>query len=163
MNTCYHALTNWMGYHEGDKVWIYHPTHMKGKSPKLESPSGGPYRVAMSIKIMVCSIYQTLDQRQWRCTWTYRQFIRETFETMARAAEGTGQKSLGELRHNEGRRYQSQKSQAQTALRARRNDSMFVGYLGQTALRREQWEIHLVLDNNHLTSKHNGNCWEISK
>jgi hypothetical protein len=37
MKTWYDKLANSTGYQEGDRVWLYCPTHTKGKSPKLES------------------------------------------------------------------------------------------------------------------------------
>jgi hypothetical protein len=43
MKTCYDILANCTGYQEGDNVWLYCPTHTKGKSPKLPAIlMGGP-------------------------------------------------------------------------------------------------------------------------
>jgi hypothetical protein len=35
MKTQYDKVANAAGYQEGDRVCLYHPTHKKGKSPKL--------------------------------------------------------------------------------------------------------------------------------
>jgi hypothetical protein len=45
MKTRYDKLANSTGYQEGDRVWLYRPTHMKGKSPKLQSSWEGPYKI----------------------------------------------------------------------------------------------------------------------
>jgi hypothetical protein len=45
MKTRYVKLASFTGYHEGDNVWLYHPTCMKGKSPKLQSSWGGPFKI----------------------------------------------------------------------------------------------------------------------
>jgi hypothetical protein len=37
-------LANSVGYKEGDEAWLFQPTHMKGKSPKLKSSWESPYR-----------------------------------------------------------------------------------------------------------------------
>jgi hypothetical protein len=41
LKTQYDKLANFAG----NRVWIYRPTHMKGKSPKLQSSWEGPYKV----------------------------------------------------------------------------------------------------------------------
>jgi hypothetical protein len=38
IKTCYSKLVSCAGYHECNDVWLSLPTHMKGKSPKLQSP-----------------------------------------------------------------------------------------------------------------------------
>jgi hypothetical protein len=43
MKTRYNRLANCVGYHEGDRVWLYRPTRTKGKSPKLQSTWDGLY------------------------------------------------------------------------------------------------------------------------
>jgi hypothetical protein len=47
-----------MGYHEGDKVWFCCPTHMKGKSTKLQSSWEGPYKIVILINDVVYRIWQ---------------------------------------------------------------------------------------------------------
>jgi hypothetical protein len=43
--TRYDKLANCAGYHEGDGVWLYHPTRTKRNSLKLQSSWEGPYKV----------------------------------------------------------------------------------------------------------------------
>jgi hypothetical protein len=45
MKTHYDRPANCVGYYKGDKVWLYCPTCMKGKLPKLQSSWEGPYKV----------------------------------------------------------------------------------------------------------------------
>jgi hypothetical protein len=45
MKIRYNKLANSAGYHEGDGMWLYRPTHTKGKSPKLQSSWEGPYKI----------------------------------------------------------------------------------------------------------------------
>jgi hypothetical protein len=42
MKTRYDKLANSAGYHEGDRVWLYRPTRMKGKLSKLQSSWEAP-------------------------------------------------------------------------------------------------------------------------
>jgi hypothetical protein len=42
MKACYDHLTNSAGFHEGDKVWLYHPTQTRGKLLKLQTTWEGP-------------------------------------------------------------------------------------------------------------------------
>jgi hypothetical protein len=49
MKTRYDRLANCAGYHEGDRMWLYHRTRMKGKSPKLLTSWEGPYKVVTQI------------------------------------------------------------------------------------------------------------------
>jgi thymidylate synthase len=53
MKTRYDKLANSAGYQESDRVWLYHPTHTKGKSPKLQSSWEGPYKVVTRINDVV--------------------------------------------------------------------------------------------------------------
>jgi hypothetical protein len=43
MKSCYDRLTNSAVLQEGERVWLYRPTRMRGKSPKLQSCWEGPY------------------------------------------------------------------------------------------------------------------------
>jgi hypothetical protein len=52
-----------VGYHEGNDVRLYRRTLMKGKSPKLQSPWKGTYRVAMQINDVVYRIQQNPRSR----------------------------------------------------------------------------------------------------
>jgi hypothetical protein len=56
MKTLYDKLANCTGYYEGVKVWLYHPTHKKGKSPKLQSSWEGPYKAVIQINDLVYRI-----------------------------------------------------------------------------------------------------------
>jgi hypothetical protein len=53
MKTCYDGLAKSAGYQEGDQAWLYRPTNIKGKSPKLQPPWKGPYRVVTQINAVV--------------------------------------------------------------------------------------------------------------
>jgi hypothetical protein len=57
VKTHYGILANCVGYHE-DNAWLYWPTRMKGKSPKLQSPWEGPYEVVTQINDVVYKIQQ---------------------------------------------------------------------------------------------------------
>jgi hypothetical protein len=48
MKTRYDRLANCARYQEGDKVWLYHPTCMKEKSPKAPILMGGPVQGSKS-------------------------------------------------------------------------------------------------------------------
>jgi hypothetical protein len=61
MKTHYDGLANYMGYHKGDKVWLYCPTCMKGKSPNLQFSYEVPYKVVTWINYVVYRIQQTLS------------------------------------------------------------------------------------------------------
>jgi hypothetical protein len=52
MKTHYDKVANCTGYHEGDRVWLYRPTHMKGKSPNLKTSWEGPYKVVTWINVV---------------------------------------------------------------------------------------------------------------
>jgi hypothetical protein len=56
MKTRYTKLANSAGYQEGDRVWLFRPTHKKGKSPKLQSPWEGPYEILSQINHVVYRI-----------------------------------------------------------------------------------------------------------
>jgi hypothetical protein len=60
MKTWYNHLANSVGYQEGDNMWLYHPTHMKEKSPKLQSSWEGPYKVVTWINDVVYRIQRNL-------------------------------------------------------------------------------------------------------
>jgi hypothetical protein len=45
MKTRYDKLASCAGCHEGDKIWLYRPSRMKGNSPKLPSSCEGLYKV----------------------------------------------------------------------------------------------------------------------
>jgi hypothetical protein len=53
MKTRYKRAAYCSGYHEGDNMWLYRPTHTKGKSPKLQSPWEGPYTIVARINDVV--------------------------------------------------------------------------------------------------------------
>jgi hypothetical protein len=63
MKTHYDKLANCAGYHKGDKVWFYHPTWKKRKSPKLQSSWEGLYNVATRINDVVYRIQKNLRLR----------------------------------------------------------------------------------------------------
>jgi hypothetical protein len=56
MKTRYDKLANSTGYQEGDRVWLYHPTHTKGKLPKLQSSWESPYKIVTQINDVVYRI-----------------------------------------------------------------------------------------------------------
>ncbi|KDR09269.1 hypothetical protein L798_00935, partial [Zootermopsis nevadensis] len=56
MKARYDRLANSAGFQEGDRVWLYHPTRTKGKSPKLQTSWEGPYRVVTRINDVVYRI-----------------------------------------------------------------------------------------------------------
>jgi len=45
MKACYDQLTNSAGFQVGNRVWLYHPTQRRGKSPKLQTCWEGPYLI----------------------------------------------------------------------------------------------------------------------
>jgi hypothetical protein len=45
MKTRYDKSANSAGYHEEDRVWLYHPTRTKRKSPKLQSSWEATYKI----------------------------------------------------------------------------------------------------------------------
>jgi hypothetical protein len=57
MKTRYKRLVNCTGYLEGDKLWLYHPTYMKEKSPKLQSSWEGPYKIVTRINYILSFIF----------------------------------------------------------------------------------------------------------
>jgi hypothetical protein len=63
MKTRYDRLANCAVYHEGDKLWLYRPTHTKGKSTKFQSSWEGPYEVATRINDVVYRIQRTPRSR----------------------------------------------------------------------------------------------------
>jgi hypothetical protein len=52
-----------VGYHEGDKVWLYGSTCTKRKSPKLQSSWEGSYKVLTRINDVVYRIQQNHRSR----------------------------------------------------------------------------------------------------
>jgi hypothetical protein len=58
--TRYDKLANSTGYQEGDRVWIYCPTHTKGKSPKRQTSWEGPYKIVTQINDVVYRIHKNL-------------------------------------------------------------------------------------------------------
>jgi hypothetical protein len=56
MKTRYDKLTNSAGYHEGDRVWLYHPIRTKERSSKLQSSWQGPCKVVTQINDVVYRI-----------------------------------------------------------------------------------------------------------
>jgi hypothetical protein len=56
--TLYNKLANSTGYRDGDRVRLYRPTSMKGKSPKLQSLWEGPYRVVTRINDVNDVVYR---------------------------------------------------------------------------------------------------------
>jgi hypothetical protein len=56
MKTHYDRLANCAGYHKGDKVWLYRPTHMKRKLPKLQSSWEDLYKAFTQINDVVYRI-----------------------------------------------------------------------------------------------------------
>jgi hypothetical protein len=63
MKTRYDKLANCGGYHEGDEVWFFRPTHTKGKSPELQSSWEGPYKVVTHINDVVYRIQRNPRSR----------------------------------------------------------------------------------------------------
>jgi hypothetical protein len=53
MKTWYDKLANSAGYQDGDRVWLYCPTRMKGKSPKHQFSWKSPYKVVTQINDVV--------------------------------------------------------------------------------------------------------------
>jgi hypothetical protein len=51
--TRYDRLANCASYKEGDNVWLYRPTRMKRKSPKLQSSWEGQCKVVMRVNVVV--------------------------------------------------------------------------------------------------------------
>jgi hypothetical protein len=47
--TCYDCLADSMGLQQGDRAWLYHPTQIRGKSPKLQSSWEGQNKVITQI------------------------------------------------------------------------------------------------------------------
>jgi hypothetical protein len=56
MKTRDSRLANSAGHQEGDREWLYNPTHMKGKSLKPQSSWEGLYKVVIKIKDVVYRI-----------------------------------------------------------------------------------------------------------
>jgi hypothetical protein len=56
MRMCYDCLANSVGYQEGNQVWLYRPTHTKGRSPKLQPSWEGLYKVVTWINNVVYRI-----------------------------------------------------------------------------------------------------------
>jgi hypothetical protein len=63
MKTWYDKLASSAGYHECNRVWLYHPTRTKGKSPTLQSWWEGPYRVVTRINDVVYRIRRNPTMR----------------------------------------------------------------------------------------------------
>jgi hypothetical protein len=63
MKTRYNKLANSTGYHEGNRMWLYCPTCIKGKSSKLQSLWEGPYKVVTWINDVVYGIQKNLRLR----------------------------------------------------------------------------------------------------
>jgi hypothetical protein len=63
MKTRYDKLANSASYQEGDRVWLYRPTRMKGKLPKLPSSWEGPYQVVTRINDVVYRIQKNSRSR----------------------------------------------------------------------------------------------------
>jgi hypothetical protein len=63
MKTRYDKLANSVGYQEGDRVSLYQPTCMKGKSPQLRSSWEGPYKIVTRINDVVYRIQKNLRSR----------------------------------------------------------------------------------------------------
>jgi hypothetical protein len=59
MKTRYDKTANSAGYYEGDRVWLYRPKRMKGKSPKLQPAWEGPYKIITRINDVVYRIQKT--------------------------------------------------------------------------------------------------------
>jgi hypothetical protein len=59
----HNRLAKCMGYHEGYNMWLYWSTCMKGKSPKLQFPWEGPYRVVAWINDVVYRIQRNPRSR----------------------------------------------------------------------------------------------------
>jgi hypothetical protein len=52
----YDKLAKGAGYHEGDRVWLYHPTRTNGKSLNLQHSREGPYKIVTRINNVVYKI-----------------------------------------------------------------------------------------------------------
>jgi hypothetical protein len=63
MKTGYDKLANCAGYHESDRVCLYHPICMKGKSPKLQCSWEGPYKIVTWINDVVYRIQKNPRSR----------------------------------------------------------------------------------------------------
>jgi hypothetical protein len=63
MKTWYDILADSAGYQEGDRVWLYCPTRMKGKSLKLQSSWEGPYKIVTQINDVVYRIQKNPRSR----------------------------------------------------------------------------------------------------
>jgi predicted Abi (CAAX) family protease len=50
------GLANSMEFQEGDKVWLYRLTQIRGKSPKLKPSWEGPYKMITWINVVVYRI-----------------------------------------------------------------------------------------------------------
>jgi hypothetical protein len=59
-NNC---LANSVGFHEGDRIWLYCLTQTRGKLAKLQLTWEGPYKVSSGSSI-------NTGWRWWWCTWT---------------------------------------------------------------------------------------------
>jgi hypothetical protein len=56
MKTRYDKLANSADYQEGERVWLYRPTHTKGKSQNFQSLWEGPYKILTRITDVVYRI-----------------------------------------------------------------------------------------------------------
>jgi hypothetical protein len=63
MKTRYDKLANCAGYHEGDRMWLYHPTWTKGNFPKLQSSWDDTYKVITWINDVVYRIQRNPRSR----------------------------------------------------------------------------------------------------
>jgi hypothetical protein len=52
------CLAKSSGFQDEDKIWLYHLTQTKGKSPKLQLSWEGHYRVIVGISSIVYRVYR---------------------------------------------------------------------------------------------------------
>jgi hypothetical protein len=81
MKTHYDRLVNCAVYHDGDRVWPYRPTRIKGESPKLQTSREGLYKLVTKINDVYRGSSGTLDWVWWWYTWTAWHLIREVLRT----------------------------------------------------------------------------------
>lgn len=67
-------LVNSSGFREGDYVWLYRPTLVSGKPPKLPLSWVGPCKVIYPDERFSVQDVATL-QDNWWCTWPDRQHV----------------------------------------------------------------------------------------
>jgi hypothetical protein len=56
MRARYDQLANSAGFQEGYKLWLYHPTRKRGKSPKLQASWEGLYIIITRINDVIYCI-----------------------------------------------------------------------------------------------------------